>query len=727
MGVVGLGSWISLVSWGCRGGGLNNVQENHVPKVIALNNPDIPFTEDNEGPPDLINTEGSHEQNDQNEQITTQPTKGPSGNNTEVSLSINESLILNSHIPNQASTSPHPAPQDRWSRDQHVKLVNIIGNPGEGMLTRSMSAKLTAASASECLFADFLSKIEPKKPLSFESSEFPDYVCKLDKALYGLKQAPKAWITKEIYDSSSVKTPMVPPSNLGHDLAGTNKVWNLVPLHCGKIGIGSKWVFKNKKDKHGITTKNKARLVAQGYSQEEAMDYDETFAPVIEKLMTKKFEMSMIEELTYFIGLQIKQDDKGISICQEQYTRNLLKKNEIYDSSSVKTPMVPPSNLGPDLAGTGNKTLVDMEPINLPVADPSCIGAKYQVDQTQYTRLRQASIISSPSTKALDTDSSSDGILKKYDNTHPLTEQQLVKYLQKMSTVLFNRITEDNWEKHEEAAAHALKQEEELAAWDKSSTNMAWNLGFRLLCLKRPPSSVTPTLALTHIPANIKGENEPNTATEDPLSHTKGETDVNRQEKPKEPKHSTDANIEFIGSSTSQPSITQAQPITIINPIDAYLEKEEKIKKAKEEARLLAMKKPDYRGTNGRNFDVYNPFAFGNFSISDLNELREIIPKKKNVVVKDLINSLSQRYERIKKLYEELGIPSALPAPIPMSHLSTTWSSKSLSMESPTLMNSSPENARFSMKLKKLIAKNPDQENLKSKKVKLEAFGYEMD
>ncbi|GKC17343.1 retrovirus-related pol polyprotein from transposon TNT 1-94 [Tanacetum coccineum] len=67
--------------------------------------------------------------------------------------------------------------------------------------------------------------------------------------------------------------------------------------------------------------------------------------------MTKKFEMSMMGELTYFLGLQIKQDDKGISIWQERYTRNLLKKYEISDSSSVKTPMVPPNNLGPSLAG----------------------------------------------------------------------------------------------------------------------------------------------------------------------------------------------------------------------------------------------------------------------------------------------------------------------------------------------------------------------------------------
>ncbi|GKA65515.1 hypothetical protein Tco_0765222 [Tanacetum coccineum] len=65
----------------------------------------------------------------------------------------------------------------------------------------------------------------------------------------------------------------------------------------------------------------------------------------------------MMGELTYFLGLKIKQDDKGISIFQEQYTRNLLKKYEISDSSSMKTPMIPTNNLGPDLAGKSvNKT-----------------------------------------------------------------------------------------------------------------------------------------------------------------------------------------------------------------------------------------------------------------------------------------------------------------------------------------------------------------------------------
>nr|GEX05380.1 hypothetical protein [Tanacetum cinerariifolium] len=70
-----------------------------------------------------------------------------------------------------------------------------------------------------------------------------------------------------------------------------------------------------------------------------------------------------------------------------------------------------------------------------------------------------------------------------------------------------------------------------------------------------PLDSVTLTLALTHIPTNVERENEPNTTTKDLSSLTEGEPDANKQEKPKEPKHSTNANIEFIGSSIPKPSV----------------------------------------------------------------------------------------------------------------------------------------------------------------------------
>nr|GEW65153.1 putative ribonuclease H-like domain-containing protein [Tanacetum cinerariifolium] len=58
------------------------------------------------------------------------------------------------------------------------------------------------------------------------------------------------------------------------------KVWVLVDLPCGKRAIGTKWVYKNNKDKRGIVIRNKAILVAQGHTQEEGIDYEEVFAPV---------------------------------------------------------------------------------------------------------------------------------------------------------------------------------------------------------------------------------------------------------------------------------------------------------------------------------------------------------------------------------------------------------------------------------------------------------------
>src|SRR3954463_12963587 len=58
-----------------------------------------------------------------------------------------------------------------------------------------------------------------------------------------------------------------------------NKVWKLVekPKDCRNV-IGTKWIFKNKQDEHGIIVRNKARLV--GYSQIEGIYYGETYAPV---------------------------------------------------------------------------------------------------------------------------------------------------------------------------------------------------------------------------------------------------------------------------------------------------------------------------------------------------------------------------------------------------------------------------------------------------------------
>ncbi|GJW50864.1 putative ribonuclease H-like domain-containing protein, partial [Tanacetum coccineum] len=241
------------------------------------------------------------------------------------------------------------------------------------------------------------------------------------------------------------------------------KVWTLMDLPHGKRAIGTKWIYRNKKDKRGIVIRNKARLVAQGYTQEEGIDYDKFFAPVAkieeirlflayasfkdfvvyqmdvksaflygkieeevyvyqppgfkdpefpnkvykvenalyglhqaprawyetlstylldngfqrgqidktlfikriksdillvqvylddiifgstkmglcteyEKLMHKKFQMSYMGEITFFLGLQVTQKDDGIFISQDKYVDEILKK---FGFSTVKTASTP--------------------------------------------------------------------------------------------------------------------------------------------------------------------------------------------------------------------------------------------------------------------------------------------------------------------------------------------------------------------------------------------------
>ncbi|GJZ55369.1 ribonuclease H-like domain-containing protein, partial [Tanacetum coccineum] len=96
----------------------------------------------------------------------------------------------------------------------------------------------------------------------------------------------------------------------------------LVDLPNGKRAIGTKWVFRNNKDERGIVIKNKARLVAQGYTQEEGIDYDEIFAPVarIEAIrvflvyaLFKDFVVYQMDVKSVFLYGKIEQE---VYVCQ---------------------------------------------------------------------------------------------------------------------------------------------------------------------------------------------------------------------------------------------------------------------------------------------------------------------------------------------------------------------------------------------------------------------------
>nr|GEV83346.1 ribonuclease H-like domain-containing protein [Tanacetum cinerariifolium] len=82
------------------------------------------------------------------------------------------------------------------------------------------------------------------------------------------------------------------------------KVWVLVDFLKGKRAIGSKWVFRNKKDERGIVVRNKARFVAQGHTQEEGIDYEELFA-----LVARIEAIRLFLAYVSFVGFMIYQMD----------------------------------------------------------------------------------------------------------------------------------------------------------------------------------------------------------------------------------------------------------------------------------------------------------------------------------------------------------------------------------------------------------------------------------
>jgi hypothetical protein len=128
----------------------------------------------------------------------------------------------------------------------------------------------------------------------------------LKKALYGLKQAPRAWYSRlDNYLRQQGFRKGNTDSNLY--IKEENDRLIIVEIYVDDIIFGS--------------------------------DDDRLNKEFVES-MQKEFEMSMLGEMKFFLGLQITQSDKGISISQTKYINEMLKKFQMEDSKPVGTPMV---------------------------------------------------------------------------------------------------------------------------------------------------------------------------------------------------------------------------------------------------------------------------------------------------------------------------------------------------------------------------------------------------
>ncbi|KAK1694085.1 hypothetical protein QYE76_010782, partial [Lolium multiflorum] len=156
-----------------------------------------------------------------------------------------------------------------------------------------------------------------KKPPGFEDLNFPNHVYKLDKALYGLKQAPRAWYEhlKELLVDRGFDVGLIDPTLFTKRVNGELFVCQ---LYVDDIIFGST---------------NKA--------------FNDEFS----KLMTDRFEMSMMGEMKFFLGFEIKQLREGTFINQAKYLQDMLKRFKMTELKGVATPMVTKCHLALDPNG----------------------------------------------------------------------------------------------------------------------------------------------------------------------------------------------------------------------------------------------------------------------------------------------------------------------------------------------------------------------------------------
>jgi hypothetical protein len=194
-----------------------------------------------------------------------------------------------------------------------------------------------------------------EQPLDFEDSEYPSHVYKFSNALYGLKQSLRAWYEclRDFLITNGFKVRKADPT-----LFTKTIIKDLFICHIYVDDI----IF-------GSTNKS----------------YCEEFS----RIMIQKFEMSIMGELKYFLGFQIKQLEEGDFISQTNYTQDILKKFGMKIVKPIKTPMGTNGHLDLDTGGKSIDQKVYRSMIGsllyLSASRPDimfsvCMCAQFQVD-----------------------------------------------------------------------------------------------------------------------------------------------------------------------------------------------------------------------------------------------------------------------------------------------------------------------------------------------------------
>ncbi|GJR25587.1 putative ribonuclease H-like domain-containing protein [Tanacetum coccineum] len=205
----------------------------------------------------------------------------------EADMNNLDAFIPVSPIPTTRVHKDHPVEQIIGDLTLAPQTRRMTKNLKEHDLFSSVQQRTNHKDFQNYLFSCFLSQEEPKK------------------VIHALKDP--SWI--EVMQEELLQFKL-------------QEVWTLVELPNGKRAISTKWVFMNKNDERGIVIKNKVRLVAQGYTQEEGIEYDEVFAPVakikairlfLAYTSFKDFVMYQMDVKSAFLYGKIKEE---VYVCQ---------------------------------------------------------------------------------------------------------------------------------------------------------------------------------------------------------------------------------------------------------------------------------------------------------------------------------------------------------------------------------------------------------------------------